>query len=310
MKRSLHILVLTCAILTLAVSLAMADNPEIQAHKSGTVTLTNAPDYDWWYGCSPTSAGMMMGYYDRQGYSGLSYSNLVPGGVAESSNYGNPGALANQAIASSGHVNAFYRAGYGASGDDIPALHTQFDCLADFMGTSQDPVGNSNGSTTFWYWTNGARFTAENAVTYNVWTSSGMYGMGEYVQHSGYNYVAGSLFNQYIDTLGLTYGFTFAQYMAEIDAGRPVLIQVEGHTMFGFGYDANTSQVVLYDTWTPGPHYMTWGGYYSGLHQYGVTCLELTGGSVVVPLPPSLWLLGSGLLGVLALGRKKFTHRN
>ena len=30
----------------------------------GANTLPNAPDYEWWYGCSPTSAGMMMGFYD------------------------------------------------------------------------------------------------------------------------------------------------------------------------------------------------------------------------------------------------------
>ena len=41
------------------------------------------PSYVWWYGCAPTSAGMMMGYYDQKGYGGLSYGNLVSGGTAE-----------------------------------------------------------------------------------------------------------------------------------------------------------------------------------------------------------------------------------
>ena len=50
-------------------------------------SLTNTSNYDWWYGCSPTSTGMMMGYYDRNGYMGYSYSNLVPGGVAEASSF-------------------------------------------------------------------------------------------------------------------------------------------------------------------------------------------------------------------------------
>ena len=27
-------------------------------------SLTNTSNYDGWYGCAPTSAGMMMGYYD------------------------------------------------------------------------------------------------------------------------------------------------------------------------------------------------------------------------------------------------------
>ena len=29
-----------------------------------------APDYEWWYGCSPTAAGMLMGHYDINGYGG------------------------------------------------------------------------------------------------------------------------------------------------------------------------------------------------------------------------------------------------
>ncbi len=78
------------------------------ASSSQGATLPGAPDYDWWDGCSPTSAGMMMGYYDIHGYDGLSYNNLVQGGTAELSTFGNSGALANSAIASQGHVNQFW----------------------------------------------------------------------------------------------------------------------------------------------------------------------------------------------------------
>ena len=53
---------------------------------------------------------MMMGYYDRNGYDGLYYTNLVPGGVAETSTFGSPGALANKIIASHGHQYDFYNA--------------------------------------------------------------------------------------------------------------------------------------------------------------------------------------------------------
>jgi hypothetical protein len=75
--------------------------PELVAHTvSGS--LSGAGTYDWWYGCSPTSAGMLLGQYDRNGY-----SNLVPGGPAEVNTFGNPGALVNSAIASSGHIHDF-----------------------------------------------------------------------------------------------------------------------------------------------------------------------------------------------------------
>jgi hypothetical protein len=52
------------------------------------------------------------------------------------------------------------------------------------------------------------------------------------------SYTVVTNFNQYIKGYASpTKGFTFADFVTEIDAGRPVLIQVEGHTMIGYGYD-------------------------------------------------------------------------
>ena len=52
-------------------------------------------------------------------------------------------------------------------------------------------------------------------------------------------------------------GFTFAEFQAEIDAGRPVLIHLrrfigtleQGHTMIGIGYDVATNRIYIHDTW-------------------------------------------------------------
>jgi len=264
------------------------------------VVLGNTGNYAWWYGCSPTAAGMMIGYYDRNGYAGSDYSNLVPGGVAEANSFGNPGALVNSIIASPGHIADFYKTppGYGGSGDDnLPPSHT-FDSLADFMGSSQDSVGNSNGSTTFYYWTNGAPFTAADAVAGGVKDNDGMYGIGEYLNYRGYDY--DSLYTQAIYSTSMPLGFTYAQYMAEIDAGRPVLIQIKGHSMLGYGYDDETSTLVyVYDTWAPNgqnPGVMTWGGAYSSMPQWGVVVMELNG---VVPEPITLTcgLISLGCIG-------------
>ena len=292
----------------------VGDGQLLDFYKLGALTLlANTCDYAWWYGCSPTSTGMMMGYYDRNGYSSLTYTNLVPGGVAESETYVGPptgsAALGNNAIASARHISDFYRGGYGAFGDDVAGAPTgPLNCLADFMGTSQDAAGNSNGSTTFYFWTDGSPFTASDALLLPGWgypiDTSGMYGIGEYLQYAGYNYT--TLYNQYIDALGLPQGFTFEQYRAEIDAGRPVLIQVENHTMLGYGYDdAVAPTVYLYDTWTPGPHTMTWGGSYSNLGHYGVTVVNITGGDAeVIPEPTTLALLGAALVAVARRRRR------
>lgn len=269
---------------------SIIDGLGIAVHKEGTIkTLSSPGDYDWWYGCSPTSAGMLAGYYDVRGF-----GNLVPGGDAENSTYGSGPYLANNAIASSGHISDFYAGGYLASGDDVASPWHSFDCLADFMGTSQDAYNNVNGGTTFYFFTNGYAFTENDAVTYSVSDSSGMYGIGEYVNYAGYD--TSVLYNQYVDALGLDYGFTFAQYIAEIDAGKPVLIHVDGHSMYGYGYDSAADSVLLHDTWTQGLHSMTWGGSYSGLEHYGVTVLTL------VPEPATIALL---CLGGLMLRRRK-----
>jgi len=286
-------------------------------------SLSNGCDYDWWYGCSVTSAGMLMGYYDRNGYGGLLYPDLVPGGVAEATAWSAwpDGQLARTAMASTGHQTDFYSAGtygtntgggpghgYGDSGDDLAGPHHSFDCLADFMGTSQDSydgvnLNNVNGATSFWYSADGSRltYTAIEAAGKQHYHDSGMYGMYEYVDYSGYD--VSQLYNQYTDNYK-TAGFTFDEYKAEIDAGRPVLIHVEGHTMFGYGYDDSGGQglVTLNDTWTSGPHSMTWGGDYSGLGMRGVTVLELTGG---VPEPGTL----VGLVSMIPVGLAFYWRR-
>ena len=111
-----------------------------------------------------------------------------------------------------------------------------------------------------------------------------MYGVGEYINYSGYSFA--SLYTQATDNLGLDYGFSFEDYQNEIDAGRGVLIHVEGHTMAGIGYD-EFGNIVLYDTWSTGPHTMAWGGAYDGLGLWGVTVFELAGGEQIIQSVPA-----------------------
>lgn len=285
-------------------TIAVYNGKEVILRRLG-VTLSLPGDYDWWYGCAPTSAGMMLGHYDVHGYAGTPYSNLVPGGNAENQTFsGTTGwsALVNSVIASTGHVADFYKTppGYGGFGDDnSPPTHT-FDCLADFMGTSQDSVGNFNGSTSFFDYPDGSRLYVRDVYSWGQPSinTSGMFGVFEYLQYAGYFTAeqprfSKKLYNQQIAGYqGTAQGFTWNDYKTEIDAGRPVMIRVYdssqnmGHAMVGVGYQESGGQQIieLCDTWTIGhgqgsPHTLTWGGTYSGggynLQHYAVTVLDL-----------------------------------
>jgi hypothetical protein len=225
------------------------------------------------------------------------------------------GPLAKAAIASQGHIDNFYANGYGAIGDDVAPPHHEFNCLADFMGTSQDSVNSSNGSTWFWYWNSGARFFAKDALAQGVWSQDGMYGVGEYVENAGYDYANKGLANEMLYSQltrdiykygGGFSGFTFADFEAEIDAGRPVIVQIEGHSMLGYDYIDATSQIKVYDTWAPNgqnPGIMTWNGVYSSMEMYGVMVFEPSGGTV--PEPATLGLLALGGVTLIVRGYRR-----
>ena len=101
----------------------------------------------------------------------------------------------------------------------------------------------------------------------------GCHGLRDFFESRGYTVIQN--YSQYIYSPSLPLGFTFDQYKQEIDNGRPVLIQVSGHTMLGFGYDNTGTLVYLHDTWDFSNHTMVWGGSYAGMAHYGVCVVEL-----------------------------------
>ena len=113
-------------------------------------------------------------------------------------------------------------------------------------------------------------------VSYGIDTVDGTYGRKLFYEARGYTVT--DCYNQSTDNI-ITGGFSFAQYKSEIDAGRPVMLNLNGHTIVGVGYDDSTNTVYIHDTWDYLPHTMVWGGSYSGMQLLSVSIVNLQGSS-------------------------------
>lgn len=278
---------------TYRIQAAVVPEPDIAA---GINIIANVPALSWSFGCSATSAAMMFGYYDNIGYPNM-YTGPTNGGIFPMNNAtwgtdiinGESRALCPLSATRlgldgrtiNGHVDDYWRS-YNSPLPD-PFLgswteHTQGDCTADYMGTNQSSYGNVDGATTFYYNRDGSPlydFTGSGV-------RDGCHGMRLFAESRGYQVVAN--YSQYIYGYnGNTKGFTFENFKSEIDAGRPVLIQVEGHTMLGYGYDDTAQIIYMHDTWDYNSHTMTWGGSYDSMRHYGVGVLRLASVAVTTP---------------------------
>jgi len=260
---------------------------------AGINVLSNVPAFTWCYGCSATSAGMMMGYYDNIGYTNM-YSGPSNGGVCPLNNETYWGSTEWTSVTcgecplvathkgfdgrtTRGHVDDYW-IDYSESVVTDPyitdrvAEHTQGDCTGDYMGTNQSKYDNSDGSTTFYLNEDGSPLS--NYTGCEPSGRDGCHGMRLFVESRGYTVT--NNYSQYIyGYSGNTKGFTFTQYMNEINAGRPVMIQLEGHSMVGFGYNTSGNIIYIHDTWDHSDHTMTWGGTYSGMKHYGVMVVQM-----------------------------------
>jgi len=251
----------------------------------GLISQSNVPAFDLSYGCSATSAAMMFGYYDNTGYPDL-YTGPTNGGVCPMTNavWGEGECplsathLGLDGRTIRGHVDDYWIA-YGSTAPD-PFIgnwteHVQGECTGDFMGTNQSLKSNPDGSTTFYYYLDGSPLYDFTGL--EPGNRDGCHGMKLFFESRGY--AVTSNYSQYIYGYnGNTLGFTFEQYKQEIDAGRPVLIQLLeqntmlGHTMLGYGYNETGSLVYLHDTWDHDSHEMIWGGIYPDHYEHmGVT---------------------------------------
>ena len=257
----------------------------------GDVLLYNImPEAEYMYGCTPTAAAMILGYYDLYGYRGTNLSNMIEGTVALKSR-GTDGnshdmdafdTALGKATATESYVYRFHsRNGTPTTSEQEleysftnggagPDLRTDvWDCIADYLGTGQYWRGNGNLSTTVTYCSLEDLLTKKYSdISYTDGTytrtikyrdTSMMYGLYLYVQSRGYQMdleVSGSY---QVDCNGGD--FTFEDYMREIDSGRPVLISIEGHSMVGYGYNPTSKRIIFDDCYASGQS-MEWDGVY------------------------------------------------
>lgn len=267
----------------------------ITDRERGINVLSNVPAFDWSYGCSATSAAMIAGYYDRTGYADM-YTGPAGGGVVPMNNgiWGSgecPLSATHQGydgLSSRGHVDDYWDS-YGSTSDPYYGNWTEHgyeNCTADYMGTNQYHNWQcTDGSTTFYYYSGGDPLYDYSAC--EPGHRDGCHGFKLFFESRGYAMESLGNFNQHIyGWSGNTNGFTFDQFKAEIDAGRPVMINVVGHSMVGFGYNDSGNIIYIHDTWDHNDHTMTWGGSYSGMDHYGVNVFRLQ--TSPSPQPPEI----------------------
>ena len=236
------------------------------------------PQAEYMYGCACTATGMLLGYYDKYGYLGYDVSNIIDGDIAVYSRGldGNKydmdafDTVLGNFIANQNYVDLFYdttpeqELQYTLKQDD--SLNTDvYDCLASWLGTGQYWRYNKDFSTTYCftsleYLLNTSETITIDDLTMPIKFVDFKYGLYEYLATVGYTLDAALTASTLVDVAGGE--FTFEDYMAEIDAGRPVLISITGHQMVGYGYNETTREIIFDDTYDADQR-MVWDGTYN-----------------------------------------------
>jgi hypothetical protein len=262
------------------------------------------PTSNWHYGCSATSAGMMFAYYDRNGY-----DNLFVGAIPDFMD-------ANHSIiATQDHIDDYWIDSGQGGPDPWEAGGTEHDwatCTADFMGTNQwkwDYLNNdgiidfnADGSTALFRRTDEQKvYDYIPSAHYGTPQTALSHGLRLFAESRGYGVLEN--FTQNVDCI-VANGFSFADYMGEIDGGNPVMLQIAGHSMVGVGYDETGNTVYLHDTWGNYIGSMTWesGAAYAGREFRAVTVIHLE--PLAVPEPATIVLMLIGLFAVVLKRRR------
>ena len=279
--------------------------PEYEAERQASMTtitpqgtLANFPSYNWVFGCSAVSSAMVAAWYDRGSYPNL-YTGPTNGGLMPLTDTGwstwsdgigdtypnNPLIASHNGVdgrTTRGSIDDYW-VSYGSGAQDPFVTggwpqHTWGDAIGDYMKTSQYAYENTDGSTHFYTYTSlPDKLTCADMVGAGVATKDGTYGRKLFYEARGYTVT--DCYNQKTDNNGG--GFTLANFQAEIDVGHPVLLNLAGHSIVGYGYNGST--IYIRDTWDSDPAHtytMTWGGSYDGMVLQSVSVVKLGQGQI------------------------------
>ena len=267
--------------------------PDLSGEQGVNGMISNFPSFDWVYGCSAVSAAMIATYYDRNGFPRM-YTGQTNGGVYPltdtgfgtwSDSYGDVYPK-NPLVASKNGVDGRTTRGsiedywvqYNSTSKD-PYLtngwtqHQYGTAVGDYMKTSQWAFDNVDGATGFYtYNSSPNRLTCAQLDAWDV-VDDGTVGIRNFYQARGYQ--VSECYNQ--KTSNNNGNFTLTDFKRYIDSGYPVLINLAGHSIVGYGYNGST--IYIRDTWSSDVNFrptMTWGGSYKNMPMQSV--------SVVVPV--------------------------
>ena len=280
--------------------LTVTVNPPTTTNKKGDVTLANTlPQARYMYGCGPTAVAMLLGYYDLYGYRGKELSDLIEGDVDLKSRgtgqvkyeMNDFDSALGRATATRDYVERFYSKdpieqiiswnftettpeeelpySFVDDGEGTELRTDDWNCIADYLGTGQFWRGNETLSTAYFsrmleddmYNEETETITDEATQiqrTINTKYESVIYGLYLYVQDKGYDLDRKVTGVYQTDVDGGD--FTFDDYRMEIDAGRPVVVFISDHIMTGYGYNAETREILFDDCYNSGR--MVWDGVY------------------------------------------------
>ena len=268
---------------------------------SGDVVLPyTMPQAEYMYGCVATSVGMLLGYYDlygcRVGSVTYDMSNIIPGTISVYSRGSDDGSIYDmddpsllaQFIASEEYAGRFYDTTPAdelywtyVDGDPAKGLNVSvWNCLADYLGTGQYWRGNGDLSTSHYYatldWLNKTSQTVtEGSLVVPVKYEDFKYGLSLYLSSVGY-----TLDPNRTESFEIS-DFSFSDFRAEIDAGRPVLVSMKagssGHMVLAYGYNISTQEIIFDDTYRSDCR-MSW----TGTYLYNKKNFSLSGVTTVV----------------------------